>query len=141
MKVELAKSAGFCFGVKRAVQTVYDQIKEGHAPIYTYGPIIHNEEVVKEFEEAGVRVIQSEKEIAEITEGTIIIRSHGISRAVRDKMDAQSATVKSQGRELQIVDATCPFVLRIHKYVMEYSERGDCWKSIPSGSGRYFWLV
>lgn len=125
MKVELAKSAGFCFGVKRAVQTVYDQVKEGHAPIYTYGPIIHNEEVVKEFEELGVRVIETEEEISAVQEGTMIIRSHGISKAVRDKMDAQAALARAQGKMLNIVDATCPFVLRIHKYVMEYSKRGD----------------
>lgn len=125
MKVELAKSAGFCFGVKRAVQTVYDQIKEGQAPIYTYGPIIHNEEVVREFEESGVRVIETEKEITQIVEGTIIIRSHGISKAVKDKMEAQAKRVKQMGKNLNIVDATCPFVLRIHKYVMEYSQKGD----------------
>ncbi len=124
MKVELAKSAGFCFGVKRAVQTVYDQVKDGQAPIYTYGPIIHNEEVVREFEELGVRVIETEQEISSIQEGTIIVRSHGISKAVRDAMDAQADRAKKRGKTLNIVDATCPFVLRIHKYVMEYSAQG-----------------
>lgn len=125
MKVELAKSAGFCFGVERAVQTVYDQVKDGQAPIYTYGPIIHNEEVVREFEQLGVRVIESEEEISTVEEGTIIIRSHGISKSVREKMNERKAVSESIGKFLNIVDATCPFVLRIHRYVMEYSQRGD----------------
>ena len=56
MKVILAKSAGFCFGVKRAVDVVKKQIKEGSKPLYTYGPIIHNEEVVREFEETECRL-------------------------------------------------------------------------------------
>lgn len=125
MKVELAKSAGFCFGVERAVQTVYDQVKDGQAPIYTYGPIIHNEEVVREFEQLGVRVIESEEEISTVEEGTIIIRSHGISKSVREKMNERKAVSESIGKFLNIVDATCPFVLRIHRYVMEYSQRDD----------------
>ena len=144
MKVELAKSAGFCFGVKRAVQTVYDQIKDGQKPIYTYGPIIHNEEVVREFDEMGVQVIQEEAEISQITEGTIIIRSHGISKSVKEKMEAQSMLAKEKSRTLNVVDATCPFVLRIHKYVMEHSSQGD-WVIIvgnpthPEVEGIYGW--
>ena len=144
MKIELAKSAGFCFGVKRAVQTVYDQIKDGQAPIYTYGPIIHNEEVVREFEAAGVSVLDSEQDIEKVEEGTIIIRSHGISKAVHDKMEAQADKAKACGKTLNIVDATCPFVLRIHNYVMEYSQKGY-WVVIvgnpthPEVEGIYGW--
>ena len=73
MKVIVAKTAGFCFGVKRAVDTVYRQIENGKKPIYTYGPIIHNEEVVKELEEKGVRIISSEEELKELSCGTVII--------------------------------------------------------------------
>lgn len=144
MKVELAKSAGFCFGVERAVQTVYDQVKEGHPPIYTYGPIIHNEEVVREFRELGVRVISSDEEISQIQEGTIIIRSHGISKAVQEMLEYRKTTLASQGKQLSIVNATCPFVLRIHRYVMEYSAKGD-WIVIvgnpthPEVQGIYGW--
>ena len=61
MKVTLAKSAGFCFGVTRAVNEVYKQIEEGITPIYTYGPIIHNDEVIREMEAKGVRVIRDLK--------------------------------------------------------------------------------
>lgn len=144
MRVELAKSAGFCFGVKRAVQTVYEQIETGITPIYTLGPIIHNEEVVREFEEAGVIVLEKEAQVDAVTEGTIVIRSHGISKAVYEHLKRREAAAQEAGRSLQIVDATCPFVLRIHKYVMEYAQKGY-WiiivgnPSHPEVEGIYGW--
>ena len=109
-----AKSAGFCFGVKRAVETVYEEIEKG-GPIYTYGPIIHNEEVVADLERRGVRVIESDEDLAEIHGGTIITRSHGISREEDEKLRATGA---------KCVDATCPFVKRIHRIVEENSAEG-----------------
>ncbi len=70
MKIELAKTAGFCFGVRRAVDTVYQQAEgEGEKPIYTYGPIIHNAEVVKDLEQKGVRVLETEEELAAVRKG------------------------------------------------------------------------
>ena len=63
MEVIVAKSAGFCFGVKRAVDSVYSEIENSEKTIYTYGPIIHNEQVVKDLENKGVRVINEKKEI------------------------------------------------------------------------------
>ena len=69
MEVIVAKSAGFCFGVKRAVDTVYEQIEKGGV-IYTYGPIIHNELVVEDLAKKGVKVLNSEEELAKVTEGT-----------------------------------------------------------------------
>ena len=113
-EVILAKSAGFCFGVKRAVDTVYEQV--GKKNVYTYGPIIHNEEVVKDLEQKGVKVIKDISELDNIEKGIIIIRSHGVSGDVYD-------TIKNKGFE--IVDATCPFVLKIHKIVKEESENGS----------------
>lgn len=81
MEVIRAKSAGFCFGVRRAVETVYEQIeKEKEKQIYTYGPIIHNEEVVKDLEKHGVKVINSEEELETLTGGLVIIRSHGVPK-------------------------------------------------------------
>ena len=74
MKVIVAKTAGFCFGVKRAVDQVYSQIEEGKKPIYTYGPIIHNEEVVRELSEKGVQIVETEEELQQLKEGTVIIR-------------------------------------------------------------------
>ena len=114
MKIIKAESAGFCFGVKRAVDTVYEQV--GKKNVYTYGPIIHNEEVVKDLEQKGVKVIKDISELDNIEKGIIIIRSHGVSGDVYD-------TIKNKGFE--IVDATCPFVLKIHKIVKEESENGS----------------
>ena len=88
MEVIVAKTAGFCFGVKRAVDKVYEQIRHAGKPIYTYGPIIHNEEVVKDLEEKGVRVIESEEELKELHEGIVIIRSHGVGKHVYDILEA-----------------------------------------------------
>ena len=113
MEIRLAKSAGFCFGVKRAVDQVYTQADSGKK-IYTYGPIIHNEEVVKDLEKKGVHVID-ETNLDEVSEGTVIIRSHGVEKAVCERI---------QERGLECVDATCPFVKRIHKVVEKESAAG-----------------
>ena len=74
MEVIVAKTAGFCFGVKRAVEQVYEQIDAGVKPIYTFGPIIHNEEVVRDLEEKGVSVLHTEEELSNLQEGTVVIR-------------------------------------------------------------------
>ena len=84
-QVTLAKSAGFCFGVKRAVNKVYEEAKKGR--VYTYGPIIHNEEVVKDLENKGVKVINSLEEFQDIPEGTVVIRSHGVAKEVYDFLE------------------------------------------------------
>ena len=115
MEVIVAKTAGFCFGVERAVNQVYDQIKHGSGQIYTLGPIIHNEEVVRDLEEKGVKVLNSENEISALTEGTVIIRSHGVGKHIYDMLKAQG---------VQIVDATCPFVKKIHRIVQEQNLQG-----------------
>ena len=115
MKVIKAKTAGFCFGVKRAVDTVYEQVNTCGGPIYTYGPIIHNEEVVKDLESRGVSVIRSEEELERITEGTVIIRSHGVEKRICERL---------LGKGIRIVDATCPFVKKIHNIVEKESAEG-----------------
>lgn len=114
MEVILAEHAGFCFGVKRAVEQVYEQAKTGK-PIYTYGPIIHNEEVVKDLEQKGVKVIDREEQLAQIKEGTVVIRSHGVPKRICEKIEAAG---------LECVDATCPFVKRIHNIVEKESLAG-----------------
>lgn len=114
-EVKLAKSAGFCFGVKRAVELVYEEAKKG-GDIYTYGPIIHNEEVVGDLENKGVRVINSPEEIDNLKSGTIIIRSHGVSKDIYDRMINNG---------LNVIDATCPFVKKIHNIVSEESNKGN----------------
>lgn len=114
MKVKTAKTAGFCFGVKRAVDKVYELIENGVSPIYTLGPIIHNEEVVSDFEKKGVTVI-SEEDIPKLREGTVVIRSHGVGRRIYDML-------KTAG--ISFVDVTCPFVLKIHRIVDRESRAG-----------------
>jgi len=116
MQIKLAKTAGFCFGVKRAVETVYEQV-EKHAgeQIYTYGPIIHNAEVVKDLEQKGVKVLHTEDELKNLDSGIVIIRSHGVPKVVYDILEQRGVTC---------VDATCPFVKKIHKIVKEESEKG-----------------
>ena len=115
MEVTVAKSAGFCFGVKRAVDTVYREIESGEKPVYTFGPIIHNEQVVEELENRGVQVIHSVDELEGPSGGTVEIRSQGVSREVCDKIEA---------RGMKIVDATCPFVKKIHRIVDEEGRKG-----------------
>ena len=115
MEITVAKTAGFCFGVKRAVEKVYDQIATGKKPIYTYGPIIHNEEVVRDLEEKGVQVIASKEELETLKEGVVVIRSHGVGREIYELLERQG---------LELVDATCPFVKKIHKIVREQCEAG-----------------
>ena len=112
MSVRVAKSAGFCFGVSRAVELVEKAAQEGRK-VATLGPIIHNRHVVDKFEKMGVRVIEAPEEA--LPGETVIIRSHGISRAVYERLEAQ---------KVEIIDATCPFVKRIHTIVSRACEEG-----------------
>lgn len=115
MEVKVAKTAGFCFGVKRAVDKVYEQVKEGKSNVCTYGPIIHNEEVVGDLEARGVRVLNGREDLEKLSEGTVVIRSHGVSREIYQLI---------QEKGLECVDATCPFVRKIHRIVEEKSRQG-----------------
>ena len=124
MEIRLVAGAGFCFGVKRAVDIVYEQIQTGKT-IYTYGPIVNNEEVVKELTDQGVRVIESRRELERLAdrdspaarrEATVIIRAHGVPREVQQYMEQKG---------WEVIDTTCPFVKRIHRTVEEKSSRGE----------------
>ncbi|WWR14806.1 4-hydroxy-3-methylbut-2-enyl diphosphate reductase [Lachnospiraceae bacterium JLR.KK008] len=114
MEVILAQSAGFCFGVKRAVDTVYELAESGR-DIYTYGPIIHNEEVVSDLEKKGVKMLRDNSDLEALESGTVVIRSHGVSKEI-------CRIIEEKG--LECVDATCPFVKRIHKIVERESREG-----------------
>lgn len=116
MKVTLAKSAGFCFGVKRAVEMVYKEAETGKK-VYTLGPIIHNEQVVQDLEQKGVRVIDTPEELSKAEDATVIIRSHGISADVYHQLE---------DKKVRIVDATCPFVSKIHHIVEKKYQEGSC---------------
>ena len=115
MEIRLAECAGFCFGVRRAVDTVYEQVKTGKT-IYTYGPIVHNEEVVRELADLGVKVLESREELEKLDEGSVIIRAHGVPEEIYN-------IIKDKG--LECIDATCPFVKRIHSIVKQESENGS----------------
>ena len=114
MKVELAKSAGFCFGVEKAVNTVYEEAKKNDDIVYTLGPIIHNEEVVKDMKKRGVEAVAIE-DLHSLPKGTVIIRSHGVSKEIYNY-------VKESGH--RVVDATCPFVKKIHAIVSVQNGKG-----------------
>lgn len=112
MSITVAKTAGFCFGVNRAVQTVEAAVT-GNKPVVTLGPIIHNHHVVADFEKKKVRVVE---QVAEIEDGSVvIIRSHGVGRRTFEELEA---------RGLEVIDATCPFVKRIHELVMTAEHEG-----------------
>ncbi|WP_058485438.1 bifunctional 4-hydroxy-3-methylbut-2-enyl diphosphate reductase/30S ribosomal protein S1 [Defluviitalea phaphyphila] len=110
MEIIVASTAGFCFGVNKAINMVYDNLDK--KPLYTYGPIIHNSQVVEELKKKNVLPINS---IEDINKGTIVIRSHGVPKSIYEN-------IKEKG--LKYIDATCPYVKRIHKIVYEHSKKG-----------------
>lgn len=111
-KLTVSKSAGFCFGVDRAVQMVYKALEEGK-PVATLGPIIHNTDVVNDMISRGARIID---DVSELREGEyVVIRSHGVGRKIYEEIAKRGNPV---------IDATCPFVARIHKIAAEQTEQG-----------------
>lgn len=111
MKIILAKSAGFCFGVKRATQMAFDAA-ERMERICSLGPIIHSPQMVRKLEEKGVKVVRN---VAGLEDGAVIVRSHGVTAdELQSLLD----------RELEIVDATCPFVKKAQDYAAQLSEEG-----------------
>ena len=114
-KITLAENAGFCFGVQRAVDSVYKELEENSGKIYTFGPIIHNEQVVEDLNKRGIEVIDTVEQLKKIKEGTVVIRSHGVAKEIYDILEQQ---------KLKMVDATCPFVKKIHNIVLDESNNG-----------------
>ncbi len=112
MSVTVARYAGFCYGVSRAVELV-EQAAAAGKTVLTLGPIIHNRHVVDRFRAMGIRVIESPAEAP--VGSTVVIRSHGVARAVYEDLAA---------RRVEVIDATCPFVKRIHKLVARAEAEG-----------------
>lgn len=111
-KIFTAKSAGFCFGVDRAVKIVYNKLND-YDDLVTLGPIIHNTHVVEDLEAKGVRAVD---DVSQLKQGQpVVIRSHGVGLDTYEGLKRINA---------HIIDATCPFVERIHKLVHKYSEEG-----------------
>lgn len=112
MEIIIADNAGFCFGVDRAVEITTNSLSISNKDIYSLGPLIHNSQAVKRFEEMGLKTIN---DIEEIENGRIVIRSHGVSKATIDKINEMN---------LEIIDSTCPYVKSVHKRVEEYQNQG-----------------
>ena len=112
-EIKVAKSAGFCFGVDRAVKLVYGELEKGNKSVATLGPIIHNADVVNDLTDKGVRIADS---VDDLKEGEkAVIRSHGVGKKIYEGLDQKGNSY---------IDATCPFVARIHKIVREKTEEG-----------------
>ena len=113
MNITLAETAGFCFGVNRAVKMVYDLLEAGEK-VCTLGPIIHNPQMVEELHQKGVRTVE---DLSEVKEGeTLVIRSHGVGEDIYKE---------AKEKNIKVADATCPFVAKIHDIVKERSALGD----------------
>ena len=125
MEVKLARTAGFCYGVQRAVDMVEQALSERpQRKIYTYGPIVHNDLVVESLKQRGVGVIGDFAELRKLcgsgglNGATVVIRAHGVGADVYELL-------RKAGADLRIADATCPFVRKIHKIVREHYEQGE----------------
>ena len=114
MEILRAKTAGFCFGVDRAVRMTYDLAKAGHK-VATLGPLIHNPQCVADLAARGVVTVDAPEQVPEGYE--VVIRSHGVPRNVYDRLAARALTVH---------DATCPFVAKIHRIARRAEEEGKC---------------
>jgi len=112
MKIILAKSSGYCFGVRDAVNAAYDVSKE-HGEVYMLGDIVHNESVVQDLEKEGVKVVESLKDIPE--DKPVLFRAHGTSKEVWEE---------AEDKKMNIIDATCPLVHDIHREVKELHTEG-----------------
>ena len=112
MQIILAKTAGFCFGVNRAVKLTYELLEQGR-PVATLGPLIHNPQVVEDLESKGAITCDSVDDVPDGCE--VVIRSHGVGQSVYDKIST---------RRLAYHDATCPFVTKIHKIAARAGEEG-----------------
>ncbi len=110
MEIILAKSAGFCFGVERAMNIIYDNIKKQDGNLFTLGPIIHNKQVVDELYEKGVQAIESLDEVID-ENASVVIRTHGIGKKKYEDIEK---------KEMKYIDATCPYVKKIHRIVQEH---------------------
>ena len=113
MKVKIAKEAGFCFGVKRAMKMAWDELEDSQNTIYALGPLIHNKQAVSKYEEKGLQTVDTIENIP--LNNKMIIRSHGVSEKIYN--DAKE-------KDLNVIDTTCPFVKKIHRVVKREYEKG-----------------
>ena len=112
MEIIVAENAGFCFGVNRAVEKTLHELEDKTKEIYSYGPLIHNNQAVENLENKGLHTIYN---LDDVKSGKIIIRSHGLSKDISEEI---------LNMNLELVDCTCPYVLSIHKKVEQFSKKG-----------------
>jgi 4-hydroxy-3-methylbut-2-enyl diphosphate reductase len=113
-EVRLARSAGFCPGVQKAIDRVRQLAQAGKGPVYTLGPLVHNSQVIARLEAEGIHAVES---LAELKggKGVLVIRAHGITPELE-------AEVRRQG--LTVVDGTCPLVKKVHAAISKHSRQG-----------------
>lgn len=111
MKIVIAKSSGFCLGVRRAVEMVLDASSQNGEPIYTYGPLVHNPQVLLSLEEKGVHAF---KEVPSQGSGSVIIRAHGVTPDTKEKLEKAG---------FDVLNATCPRVVKIQSIIKKYARQ------------------
>ena len=126
MEIEIAKNAGFCFGVDRAVNSVYELLeKKRCGKIYTLGHLIHNPTISKDLEDRGVLVIEEEdleRVFAECNEDnpcTVVVRAHGVTKQIYERLEKYSGEKNS----FSMLDCACPYVKKIHKIVNDNADK------------------
>lgn len=110
MKVKIANNAGFCFGVKRAMNMAWHELEERENGIYALGPLIHNKQAVSKYEDRGLKTVNDLNDIP--SNESVIIRSHGVGEGIY---------IQSKDKDINVIDTTCPFVKKIHNIAKEYS--------------------
>lgn len=124
MEVKIAKEAGFCFGVKRAMKMAWNELENQNTGIYALGPLIHNKQAVSKYEEKGLVTVENIEDVPQ--SNNMIIRSHGVGEEIYDN---------ATKRELNVIDTTCPFVKKIHRVVKREYEKGN--KIIVIGDSKH----
>lgn len=113
MEIKIAKNAGFCFGVKRAMQMASDELDDKSTKVYSLGPLIHNKQAVSKYEKKGLKIVEDINIIP--SNERVIIRSHGVGEIIYKK---------AKDKSIKIIDTTCPFVKKIHEIVNEFYKKG-----------------
>ena len=113
MNVKIAKNAGFCFGVKRAMNMAWNELEESENGIYALGPLIHNKQAVSVYEDKGLMTVNDLDEIPQHEH--VIIRSHGVGKNIY---------LEAKNKNITVIDTTCPFVTKIHNLAKDFSDKG-----------------
>jgi 4-hydroxy-3-methylbut-2-en-1-yl diphosphate reductase len=124
MELKIAKNAGFCFGVKRAMKVAWDELEKSDGDIYALGPLIHNKQAVLKYEENGLKTINEVNDVPK--SNSMIIRSHGVGEGVY---------IESEKKGLNVIDTTCPFVKKIHEIAKRHYVEG--YKIIVIGDSKH----